>query len=151
MTSTTTRTVAAILATLALTAPVASAMPLRDPDDGSRSSSLAGTPALKQDLRNPDQQAPAVEPKQDLRNPDQQAPAPPVPLKPYAPVTVTKPAPVADDSGPSPLVIIIPSLALVAMLGAAVIYPRWSPPAGVFFLGNATRCGLSAAPGRQPV
>jgi hypothetical protein len=128
MTSTTTRTVAAILATLALTAPVASAMPIRDPDDGSRTSSLAGAPAPKQDLRNPDQQAPAPKPKQDLRNPDQQAP--PVPLKPYAPVVLTKPAPVADD-GPSPLVYIIPSLALVAMLGAAVVYSRSSRPARV--------------------
>jgi hypothetical protein len=112
MTSTTTRTVAAVLATLALTAPVASAMPIRDPDNGSRTSSLAGTPAPKQDLRNPDQQAP------------------PVPLKPYAPVVLTKPAPVADD-GTSPLVYIIPSLALAAMLGAAVIYTRSSRPARV--------------------
>jgi hypothetical protein len=129
MTSTTTRTVALILATLALTAPVASAMPIRDPDDGSHTSSLAGTPAPKQDLRNPDQQAPASKPKQDLRNPDQQAP--PVPLKPYAPVVLTKPAPVAADDGTSPLVYIIPSLALVAMLGAAVIYTRSSRPARV--------------------
>ena len=128
MTSTTTRTVAAVLATLALTAPVASAMPIRDAADGSRTSSLAGTPAPKQDLRNPDQQAPAPKPKQDLRNPDQQAP--PVPLKPYAPVVLTKPAPVADD-GTSPLVYIIPSLALAAMLGAAVIYTRSSRPARV--------------------
>jgi hypothetical protein len=128
MTSTTTRTVALILATLALTAPVASAMPIRDPDDGSRTSSLAGTPAQKQDLRNPDQQAPAPKPKQDLRNPDQQAP---VPLKPYAPVVLTKPAPVAADDGTSPLVYIIPSLALAAMLGAAVIYTRSSRPARV--------------------
>jgi hypothetical protein len=129
MTSTTPRIVAAILVTLALTAPVASAMPMRDSDDGSRTSSLAGTPAQKQDLRNPDQQAPAPEPKkQDLRNPDQQAP---VPLKPYAPVELTKPAPVAVDDGPSPLVYIIPSLAVVAMLGAAVIYTRSSRPARV--------------------
>ncbi|HEX5620021.1 MAG TPA: hypothetical protein VFX51_16480 [Solirubrobacteraceae bacterium] len=126
MTSTTTRTVVAILATLALTAPVANAMPLRDANDSSRTSSLAGTPAPKQDLRNPDQQAPAPEPKQDLRNPDQQAPAPPVPLKPYAPVTVTKPVPVSVDNGTSPLVYIVPSLVLVAMLGAAVVYTRSS-------------------------
>jgi hypothetical protein len=127
MTSTTPRIVAAILVTLALTAPVASAMPMRDSDDGSRTSRLAGTPAQKQDLRNPDQQAPAPKPKkQDLRNPDRQAP---VPLKPYAPVELTKPAPVAVDDGPSPLVYIIPTLALVAMLGAAVIYTRSSRPA----------------------
>jgi hypothetical protein len=128
MTSTTTRTVAVILAALALTAPVASAMPMRDAEDGSRTSSLAGTPAPKQDLRNPDQQAPAPEPKQDLRNPDQQAPAPPVPLKPYAPVELTKPAPVTVDDGPSPLVFIVPSIALVAMLGAAALYVRSSRP-----------------------
>ena len=113
MTSTTTRTVAAILATLALTAPVASAMPLRDTDDGSRTSGLAGAPAPKQDLRNPDQQAP------------------PVPLEPYAPVVLTKPAPVTVDDGPSPLVFILPSIALVAMLGAAVVYTRSSRPARV--------------------
>jgi hypothetical protein len=131
MTSTTARTVAALLATLALTAPVASAMPMRDAEDGSSTSSLAAPPAPKQDLRNPDQQAPAPEPKQDLRNPDQQAPAPPVPLKPYAPVELTKPAPVAVDDGPSPLVFIIPTIALVAMLGAAAVYVRSSRPARV--------------------
>ena len=129
MTSTTTRTVAVIVATLALTAPVASAMPMRDAADGSRTSSLAGTPAQTQDLRNPDQQAPAPKPKQDLRNPDQQAP--PVPLEPYAPVVLTKPAPVTVDDGPSPLVYIIPGLAVVAMLGAAVVYTRSSRPARV--------------------
>ena len=130
MTSTITRTVALILATLALTAPVATAMPTRDADDGSRTSSLAGTAEPRQDLRNPDQQAPAPAPKQDLRNPDQRVPEP-VPLKPYAPVELTKPVPVADDGGPSPLVYIIPSLALAAMLGAAVIYTRSSRPARV--------------------
>jgi hypothetical protein len=128
MTSTITRTVALILATLALTTSVATAMPIRDADDGSRTSSLAGTTAPRQDLRNPDQQAPAPAPKQDLRNPDQQAP---VPLKPYAPVELTKPAPVATDDGPSPFVFILPSLALVAMLGAAVVYTRSSRPARV--------------------
>ena len=129
MTSTTPRTVAAILTALALTAPVANAMPIRDAD-GTRTSSLAGTPAPKQDVRNPDQQAPAPRPYQDLRNPDQQAP--PVRVEPYAPVELTKPAPVAaDDGGPSPLVFILPSLALVAMLGGAVIYTRSSRPARV--------------------
>jgi hypothetical protein len=121
MTSTITRTVVAVLATLALTAPVASAMPITD----------AGTSAPKQDLRNPDQQAPAAEPKQDLRNPDQQAPAPAVPQKPYTPVGSTKPAPVVVDDGPSPLVFILPTVALVAMLGAAAIYTRSSRPARV--------------------
>jgi hypothetical protein len=130
MTSTTpTRIITITLATLALTAPVAGAMPLRD-NEGVRTSSLAGTTAPKQDLRNPDQQAPAPKPYQDLRNPDQQAP--PVPLKPYAPVVLTKPAPVVvDDGGPSPLVFILPSLALIGMVGAAVIYTRSSRPARV--------------------
>ena len=128
MTSTTTRIITITLALLALSAPVASAMPLRDAD-GVRTSSLAGTTAPKQDLRNPDQQAPAPKPHQDLRNPDQQAP--PVPLKPYAPVVLTKPAPVADDGGPSPLLYIVPTLALVARLGAATVYTRSSRPARV--------------------
>jgi hypothetical protein len=129
MTSTTpTRIITITLAALALTAPVAGAMPLRD-KEGVRTSSLAGTTAPKQDLRNPDQQAPALRPHQDLRNPDQQAP--PVPVKPYAPVVLTKPAPVADDGGPSPLVYILPSLALIAMLGASVVYLRTARPARV--------------------
>jgi hypothetical protein len=108
MTSTTTRTVALILATLALTAPVASAMPVRDGDGAS-----------------------ARAPVQDLRNPDQRTPGSPVPLKPYEPVQLTKPAPIAVDDGPSPLVFILPSIALVAMLGAAAIYMRSSRPARV--------------------
>ena len=78
-----------MLALLALSAPVAGAMPLGD--DGT-------TAAPTQDLRNPDQQAPAPGPYQDLRNPDQRI-TPPVPLTPYAPVELTKPAPVADDGG----------------------------------------------------
>ena len=121
MTSTPTRIITITLALLALSAPVAGAMPLGD--------DTAAVP--KQDLRNPDQQAPAPKPSayQDLRNPDLRAPAPPVPLKPYAPVVQTKSAPVADDDGLSPLVVILPSLVLVAMLGAAVIYTRSSRPA----------------------
>ena len=123
MTSTTpTRIITITLALLALSAPVAGAMPLGD--DGT-------TAVPTQDLRNPDQQAPAPTPfaYQDLRNPDLRAPAPPVPLTPYTPVELTKPAPVADDGGLSPLVFILPTLVLVAMLGAAVIYTRSSRPA----------------------
>jgi hypothetical protein len=98
MTSTTpTRIIAIALAGLAITAPVAGAMPIRDARPGA--------------------------PKQDLRNPDQRAPAPPVAV---TPVTVTKPAPVADNSGPSPLVYVIPSLVLAGMLGVAVLYARSS-------------------------
>jgi hypothetical protein len=46
--------------------------------------------------------------------------------KTMAPVTVhqPKPAPVADDGGTSPLVYILPGLALVGMLGAAVAFTR---------------------------
>jgi hypothetical protein len=121
MTSTTTRIITITLALIALSAPVAGAMPLRD-RDGVQTSGLARTPWPKQDLRNPDQQAPAPRPYQDLRNPDQQAP----PVSSPEPVVRTQPVPVATDGGPSPLVWVLPSLALVAMLGAAVIYTRSS-------------------------
>ena len=128
MTSTTTRIITITLALIALSAPVAGAMPLRD-RDGVQTSGLARTPWPKQDLRNPDQQAPAPRPYQDMRNPDQRI-TPPVPVTPYVPVELTRPAPVADD-GPSPLVFIVPGLALVAMLAAAVIYTRSARPARV--------------------
>jgi hypothetical protein len=118
-----TRIITITLALLALSAPAAGAMPLRD---HAGTSSLAGTTsAPKQDLRNADQRAPAPRPYQDLRNPDQQVPPAP------QPVELTKPAPVAIDSGPSPLIFILPSLVLAAMLGAAVIYTRSSRPARV--------------------
>jgi len=129
MASTTTRIITTTLALLALSAPVAGAMPIRD-TEGVQTSSLAGTTSdgPRQELRNPDQRAPAAKPYQDLRNPDRRAP---VPVRPSAPVQITKPAPAADDGGPSPLVYIIPSLALVAMLGAAMIYTRSTRPARV--------------------
>src|ERR1044072_9555306 len=87
MTSTTPRILTIALATLALAAPAASAMPLYE-HDGSQSArnsgdiqtgSLAGTPSNPvQDLRNPDQRIPlpppTSAPKQDPRNPDNQAP-----------------------------------------------------------------------------
>jgi hypothetical protein len=130
MTSTTPlRMIAIALAALAITAPVAGAMPIRD-NEGVQTSSLAGTPsAPTQDLRNPDQRAPAPEPKQDLRNPDNRVPAVPSDLpQTMKPVEIKQP--VADD-GPSPLVFILPGLAVVAMLGAAVIYTRSARPARV--------------------
>jgi hypothetical protein len=126
MTSTTTRIITITLTLLALSAPVAGAMPLRDPE-GVRTSSLAGSTPPRQDLRNPDQQAPAPEPYQDLRNPDQRFPASPV----SSPVPVVNTQPVAVDDGPSPLVFILPALGLLAMLSAAVIYTRSSRPARV--------------------
>jgi hypothetical protein len=141
MTSTT-RIISIALATLAIAAPVASAMPTRDNGD-IRTSSLAGTTsAPKQDLRNPDQQVPVV-PKQDLRNPDQQVPVVPrqdlrnpdqqVPVVPQQqpqtmkPVVIKQsPQPADDDGSPSPLVYILPSLVLVAMLAAGYGYARMS-------------------------
>jgi hypothetical protein len=123
MTSTTPiRILGIALATLALAAPAAGAMPIGDD---------SAPAAPKQDLRNPDQRAPAPRPYQDLRNPDQQAPTPPIAQTPFTPVELTKPAPIAADSGLSPLVIVVPSLVLVAMLAASVIYTRSSRPARV--------------------
>jgi hypothetical protein len=129
MTSTTPRIITIALAVLALAAPVASAMPLRDNGDV-RTSSLAGTTgAPKQDLRNADNRAPsAVAPQQDLRNADNRAPRDVTPDRP-APAPA-KPRPVVADDGTSPLVYIVPSLLLVAMLAAGVAYartPRRSP------------------------
>ena len=132
MTSTTPiRMIVIALAALAITAPAAGAMPIRD-NEGVQTSSLAGTPsAPKQDLRNPDQRAPASEPKQDLRNPDQRVPAVPSDLpQTMKPVDLTPAQPVADD-GPSPLVFILPGVAVIAMLGAALIYTRSARPARV--------------------
>jgi hypothetical protein len=110
------------LAILALAVPAASAMPIRD--NGAQTSSLAGTTsAPKQDVRNPDNRAPGIEPTQDLRNADNRVPAQqPQTIKP---VVRTQPAPVKND-GPSPLVFILPSLALIAMLAAATVYVRSS-------------------------
>jgi hypothetical protein len=123
MTSTTPRIITIALAILALAVPAASAMPIRD--DGVQTSSLAGTPsAPAQDLRNPDNQAPGVKPTPDLRNKDKGLPAQqPQTMNPV--VIETQPAPGKND-GPSPLVFILPSLALIAMLAAATVYVRSS-------------------------
>jgi hypothetical protein len=149
MTSTTPRIITIALAVLALAVPAASAMPMYE-HDGSQASgrsdpeirtgSLAGTPSNPiQDLRNPDLQAPlppqTVAPKQDLRNPDNQAPgvqpAPPQ-QQPYtyAPVEIPKAAPavIHHDSDPSPFWFIIPSVVLIALLGAAYAFTRTSRP-----------------------
>jgi hypothetical protein len=119
MTNTTSRIIITALAVLALAVPVASAMPLRD-NEGVQTSSLAGTPSTPaQDFRNPDNRAPGIE-----AVPDQQP-------KTMAPVVRTQPQPAApENDGPSPLVFIVPSLVLVAMLAAGVTYarmPRKSP------------------------
>jgi hypothetical protein len=108
MTSTTIRIITIALAMVAVAAPAATAMPVRD-NSGVRTSSLAGTSTPKQDLRNADQRA-----------------TPPVPLKPdvAAPVARSQPRRAADDGGPSPLAYIVPSLVLAAMLAAGVAYAR---------------------------
>jgi hypothetical protein len=117
------RIITIALAILALAVPAASAMPIRD--NGAQTSSLAGTSSgPKQDVRNPDNRAPGIEPTQDLRNADNRVPAQqPQTIKPV--VIETQPAPVKND-GPSPLVFILPSLALIAMLAAATVYVRSS-------------------------
>jgi hypothetical protein len=117
------RIITIALAILALAVPAASAMPIRD--NGAQTSSLAGTTsAPKQDVRNPDNRAPGIEPTQDLRNADNRVPTQqPQTIKPA--VVKTQPAPVKND-GPSPLVFILPSLALIAMLAAATVYVRSS-------------------------
>lgn len=113
MTSTTTRIITIVLTALALGAPVAAARPTQS-DEGVRTSSLAGTTsAPKQDMRNPDNRVTSI--------PAQQ----PQTMKP---VVLTQPEPVADDGGPAPIVFIAPSLAVIAMLGAAVIYTRTRTP-----------------------
>jgi hypothetical protein len=104
MTSLTTRIVTIALAALALAAPAANAMPLRD--------------------------NPMTDPLQQLRTLDDPVPA----QQPttYAPVHIAKPAPAAvDDSGASPVAFILPSLVLMGMLGAATIYVRKARPVRV--------------------
>ncbi len=150
MTSTTPRIITIALASLALAAPAANAMPLYEHDGsptaarhttGVQTSSLAGTTASQfQDLRNPDQQAPVPnKPLQDLRNPDNQAPgiqnvpAIKVPAQQpytYAPVQLPKAAPavVHHDNNPSPFWFIIPSVVLIALLGAGFAFMRTSRP-----------------------
>jgi hypothetical protein len=122
MTSTT-RIITIALAILALAVPAASAMPIRD--NGAQTSSLAGTTsAPKQDVRNPDNRAPGIDPTQNPANADNGVPVQQPPT--MKPVDIeTQPARVKDD-GPSPLVFILPSVALLGMLAAATVYVRSS-------------------------
>ena len=151
MTSTT-RIITTALAMLAIAVPAASAMPLYEHGDTAtterstadiRTSSLAGTTSAPvQDLRNADQRAPQpAEPTQDFRNPDNRAPgveAAPAPTdtsrasrsssrrtRPtqLKPISTPQAAPVADD-GPSPFVYIIPSVVLIALLGAGFAFMK---------------------------
>jgi hypothetical protein len=110
-----TLTVAAALTTLALAAPAAVAQPTRD-SGATRTSSLAGSSAPSQDLRNPDNRAiqPALaqeryhssyggktgDPAQDLRSPDARDAAlgrGTFSVPDIAVIKVPQPAPVADD------------------------------------------------------
>jgi hypothetical protein len=108
---------------VALAVPAASAMPTRD--NGVQTPGLAGTSsAPAQDLRNPDNQAPGVTPTHDLRNADNRVPA--QQPKTVNPVVIEAQPRLVKDDGPSPLVFILPSLALVGMLAAATTYVRSS-------------------------
>ena len=129
MTSTTPRIITIALATLAIAAPAATAMPVRD-TTGVETSSLAGTTsAPKQDLRNADNRAPVYVPPAEL------APnmVPPVVQHPYAAdqlKPISSPVKATDgDDGTSPFVFIIPAVVLIAMLGAGVAFARTSRPA----------------------
>ena len=126
MTSTTPRIITVALLVLAVAAPMASARPL--PDEGVRTSSLAGTTsAPSQDLRGPDARPEAVPavPRQDLRNPDNLGPRVVAPLLRGAPnpVAVSTPAVVTDDD-PSPFVYIIPAIVLIALGATGFAFAR---------------------------
>ena len=119
MTSTTTRIITTALAILALAVPAASAMPIRD---HAGTSSLAGTTsAPKQDLRNADNRAQGIAPVYVIPQQQPQTMRPVAPPKAPAPVATTD-----TDSGPSPLVFILPGLVLIAMLAAGVGFARTS-------------------------
>jgi hypothetical protein len=107
MTSTTPRIITIALAILALAVPAASATPTRD--QGGQTPSWAGTFwSPTPDPRNAHNGRPAQQPQT---------------MKPVA--IETHPAGVKDH-GPSPLVFILPSLALIGMLTAATLYVRSS-------------------------
>jgi len=99
MRSSTTRIITIALAVLALAAPVAAAMPMRD-----------GSPPLVQDHSRPDTVPPGV--TQHWASP--------------TPVPAAKAAPPATTGDPSPLVYILASLALVGTAAATVAYVRGS-------------------------
>ena len=101
MPATTTRIITLALAILALAAPVAGAAPIRD-----------GSPSLQQDHSRPDANVYVI-------------PAPLFKQQPAAAATAHHARPsVADTGDRSPLVYIVPSLVLVAMLTAATVYIR---------------------------
>jgi hypothetical protein len=100
--SRTTRTISAALVALAIAAPAASAAPNRDQ---APTSSLAGTSA----------------PRQDLRNPDERNPMPGNAPRFVAKPVVQTPIHQVDGDGTSPLLFILPSLGLAAMAGAGYV------------------------------
>jgi hypothetical protein len=124
MTSTT-RIITIALAILALAAPVASAMPLRDGSPEIQTSSLAGTTS-KQDLRNERGGPPIGAFDNSKANvyvvPSQQ----PQTMKPVEPPKAAPTATTDTDDGTSPLVYILPGLVLVAMLAAGYSFARMS-------------------------
>jgi hypothetical protein len=146
MTSTTPRIITAALLTLAVAAPAATAMPVRD-TEGVQTSSLAGTTSPRQDLRGADArpgavfQAPQAPPilkaaPQDLRNPDNRAPryqdpvrVPPIPVQ-QTPYTadqlkpISTPVQATADDDPSPFVYIIPGVVLIALAGTGFAFAR---------------------------
>jgi len=142
MTSTTPRIITAALLSLAVAAPAAAAMPIRDNQDV-QTSSLAGTVSPSQDLRGadatPEGAMPPILPApwQDFRNPDNQAPRYQAPAAKVAPIPVQQspytadqlkpistPAAVATDDDPSPFVYIIPAVALVALGATGFAFAR---------------------------
>jgi hypothetical protein len=145
MTTTTPRIITTALLALAIAAPTAAAMPIRDAE-GVQTSSLAGTTsAPSQDLRGADARPGAVyqapeAPSQDLRNPDNQGPryqtppdVAPIPVQ-QSPYTADQLKPiatpaVADGGETSPFVYIIPALVVIAMIAAGVAFTRTSRPA----------------------
>jgi hypothetical protein len=156
MTSTTPRIILTSLATLALVAPAANAMPLRD-HDGVQTSSRAGTTsAPHQDLRNPDNQGPRYQtPGRVAPIPVQQSPYTADQLKP-----LSTPAQVTADDDPSPFVYIIPGVVLIAMLGAGIAFARTSrvarrshacqpEPLPLFDRSAAARCDPRGSSGRR--
>ena len=122
--------VTAALATLALAAPVATAMPDRD--------GVGTTAAPQQDLRGADARNASVQPQtgtatlgQDFRTADARdagatpsepvvgLPTWPVDPEPIAPVETT---PVAGDDDTSPLVYVLPGIAFSLLLAAGLGY-----------------------------
>ncbi len=105
--STTTRILTIALAALALAAPVAGASPISE-----------GSPASTQD-RHPRTAHVYVIPASAFKQPSAGTAAPAHQTK------VDQPA-VTSGSDPSPLVYIVPSLVLIAMFAAAMVYARGS-------------------------